>query len=60
MRTLVLTTLTGVSLADHILRVDEQQFHHQYTRVAMLMFASLIAGCGLLSLCGLIAYALWR
>lgn len=59
MKTLASTALIGLTLADLILRVDEQQFHHQYTRVAVLMVLGLVS-CGGLALCGVIAYLVWR
>ncbi|MDQ7030308.1 MAG: hypothetical protein Q9O62_11275 [Ardenticatenia bacterium] len=52
------TTLGAVALALDVARyVDQQQFHHGYTRVAMVMV--LVAGCSVLALCGIVGALLF-
>ena len=59
MKTIGASALAGVTLIDLIFRVDQQQFHHQYTRITVIIFLG-AASCGLLTLCSLIVYLLRR
>ncbi|GEM_PF-6285146 len=54
----LLASLGATALAlDVARRVDQQQFHHGYTRVAMVMV--FVAGCALLAVCGAVSALLF-